>query len=121
MLWNDFYDRYPSWADSTLKSKISTLKNIGSGKEVVEVCLDIDDYTIRSQLIRKAIKLGVKFKDDDLNCLNWELPEDVWDEIEIYTKSNPPKKRKSLAGKAVAIGAVIGVFQGLFGNKKQHK
>ena len=119
MLWEDFCDRYHTWAESTLKSKISTLEDIGGGEEVVEVCLDIDDYSIRSQLIRKSMRLGVKFTNDDLKRLDCELSEDIWEEIERHTKSYLPKKRKHLVGKAIAIGAIIGFFQGISGNKKK--
>jgi len=36
MLWSDFYDNYSEWAESTIRSRISSLNEIGDGDEVVE-------------------------------------------------------------------------------------
>ena len=70
MTWYEFYDRYTEWAESTLRTKISSLEDIGDGEEVVDVCVDIHDEKILAQLIRRAMKLGVKFTYDDFSVLD---------------------------------------------------
>ena len=86
MQWCDFYDAFWDWSDSTRRSRISSLEDIGSGNEVVEVALEIEDYKIRAQLIRKAMKLGAKFTTDDLVELDTELPDDLFEQLGKYAQ-----------------------------------
>ena len=58
MQWCDFYNNFWDWSDSTRRTRISSLGDIGSGEEIVEVLLEIEDEKVRAQLIRKAIKMG---------------------------------------------------------------
>jgi len=144
MTWDDFYGRYSDWSESTLKTRISSLEDIGSGDEVVEVCLNICDEKIESQLIRKAMRLGVKFTRDDILELDGELPEDMFCELACYAGFRDifdepeddfaenvrivekhvdgylDQERKTSAGKAVGAGILAGIFKVLFGGKKKH-
>lgn len=84
MQWCDFYDAFWDWSDSTRRTRISSLEDIGSGDEVVEAVLEIEDSKIRSQLIRKAIKLGAEFTNDDFMNLDGELADEVYEELGKY-------------------------------------
>ena len=84
MQWCDFYDAFWDWSDSTRRTRISSLENIGSGDEVVEVVLEIEDPKIRAQLIRKAMKLGAEFSSDDFINLDGELHDEVYAELGKY-------------------------------------
>ena len=81
MYWDDFYCNFCEWSETTIKSRISSLTNIGEGCEVVDAILTISDKKIKAQLARKALKLGVKFTHDDFVCLIDELPDDLFAEI----------------------------------------
>ena len=81
MTWDDFYDRYCDWSESTVKTRISSLEDIGAGEDVVDVVLNLPDEKLKVQLVRKAIKLGVKFTQDDFMNLDGELPDEVYAEI----------------------------------------
>lgn len=83
--WDEFFDSFWDWSDSTRKTRISYLENIGSGDEIVEAVLDIQDEKIRAQLIRKAIKLGAIFTSEDFMNLDGELPEEVYKQLAEYT------------------------------------
>lgn len=85
MTWDDFYDRYSDWTESTLKTRISSLKDVGNGEDVVDVCQDILDEKIKIQLIRKSMKLGVKFTYDDFLNLDGEIPDALFEEIAAYS------------------------------------
>ena len=85
MLWSDFYDAFWDWSDSTRRTRISSLENIGSGDEVVEAVLEIENPKVKAQLIRKAIKLGVEFSSDDFMNLDGELPDELYEELGKYT------------------------------------
>ncbi len=84
MTWSDFYDNFTEWAESTLRSRISSLEDIGTGDDVVDAVLNIDDEKIRAQLIRKAIKLGAKFNSEDFQNLEDELPTEAYAELGRY-------------------------------------
>ena len=81
MLWTTFYDNFWDWSDSTRSTRISSLEDIGTGEEVVEVIYEIEDPKVRAQLVRKAIKLGAKFTSDDFQNLEDELPNEVYQEL----------------------------------------
>ena len=85
MQWCDFYDAFWDWSDSTRRTRISSLEDIGSGDEVVEAVLEIEDPKVKAQLIRKAMKLGVEFSSDDFMNLDGELSDELYEELGKYT------------------------------------
>lgn len=85
MQWCDFYDAFWDWSDSTRRTRISSLEDIGPGEEVVEAVLEIEDSKIKAQLIRKAMKLGAEFSSDDFMNLGGELSDELYKELGKYT------------------------------------
>ena len=85
MQWCDFYDAFWDWSDSTRRTRISSLEDIGPGDEVVEAVLEIEDPKVKAQLIRKAMKLGVEFSSDDFMNLDGELSDELYEELGKYT------------------------------------
>ena len=84
MQWSEFYEKYWDWSDSTRRTKISSLENVGPGSEVLEVVYEILDEKVRSQLIRKAMKLGARFTADDLFELQYQIPEELYAQLAAY-------------------------------------
>ena len=84
MDWWTFYENFLDWSESTIKTRISSLEDIGSGDEIVEVILNIDNEKIRAQLIRKAIRMEAEFTSDDFMNLDGELPDDVYRQLAEY-------------------------------------
>ena len=60
-----------------------TISGIGP-IQLVDVILEIQDEKVRSQLIRKAIKLGATFTSDDFMNLDGELQAEVYEELGKY-------------------------------------
>lgn len=85
MLWADFYDGFWDWSDSTRRTRISSLEDMGSGEEIVEVIYEIEDPKVRLQLIRKAMKMGAAFTSDDFMNLDGELTDELYEELGKYT------------------------------------
>ena len=79
--WSDFYDVFWEWADSTRQTRISSLEDIGSGDEIVKAVLEIEDPKVKAQLIRKAMKLGAEFTQDDFINLDGELTDELYEEL----------------------------------------
>lgn len=84
MQWCDFYDAFWGWSDSTRRTRISSLENIGSGNEIVEAALEIEDPKVKAQLIRKAMKLGAEFSSDDFMNLDGELTDELYEQLGKY-------------------------------------
>lgn len=92
MMWEDFYDNYTEWSEATIRSRIYALEDMGSGDEVVDVALDLPTERLKAQLIRKAIRQGVRFTHDDFVYLDGELPDEVYRELAAHAgfdASNP--------------------------------
>lgn len=85
MEWYDFYCGYSEWADSTLRTRISSLEDIGSGDEVVEVIIDLPTEKLQVQLVRKAMRCGVSFTQENIDDLWGELPDEVCEELAEYS------------------------------------
>lgn len=84
MDWYDFYDGYTEWAESTLRTRISSLKDMGTGEEIVEVLIDLPAEKLKVQLLRKAIAQKVQFTHEDFENLDGELPEELYRELATY-------------------------------------
>ena len=84
MLWRDFYDNFCDWSESTVRSRISSLEDIGPSCEVADAVLNLEGEELKAQLIRKAMKLGVELSRDDFLSLDGELPEALYEELARY-------------------------------------
>ena len=84
MKWAEFYEKYWDWSDTTRRTRISSLEDVGTGTEVVEVIYEIQDAKVRAQLIRKAMKLGTRFTADDLVSLEYEIADDLFKQLAEY-------------------------------------
>ena len=81
MMWCDFFDKFYDWSESTVRSRISALEDIGTSEEVVEVVISLTDEKAKVQLVRKALKMGVRFTHEDFCNLDGELPDELYAEI----------------------------------------
>lgn len=61
MKWDDYYDRFWAYAESTQISKISSLTDFSSSAEVAEIANEFYDDTIASRLVNRAMQCGVRF------------------------------------------------------------
>ena len=84
MEWPDFYVGFWDWADSTIRTRIFSLEDIGTGEEIVEVVCNLFDSKLQVQLIRKAMRLGAEFTKEDLLALYDELTDEVFQELADY-------------------------------------
>jgi len=55
MKWEDYYDRFGNWAESTQISRISSLTDFTSFAEVVEIANEFFDEKIGSRLVKRAL------------------------------------------------------------------
>lgn len=99
MDWETFYDRWENWSDSTLISRISSLKSIGPSNEIVEVACSCLCFDAANKLIVKAVKLGAKFSFNELIELDecdYELAEHILDNCACTLTPTQAKKLEEL-------------------------
>lgn len=78
MNWEYFYNESSEWSESTLKNRISSLKEIGPGHEVVDILIELPTQALKTQLVKKAIKHQVIFTHEDFMNLDGELEDETY-------------------------------------------
>lgn len=61
MKWEDFYENFYGWADSTQVNRISQLTTFGCHEQVAEIVQMYYDEKAASRLAKRAIAAGVRF------------------------------------------------------------
>lgn len=66
MTWEEFYDKFYDWAESTQISRISQLTSFGSHDQVAEIIENYSDEKVASRLAKKALDAGVRFTPEEI-------------------------------------------------------
>lgn len=66
MKWEDFYEHFYFWADSTAINRISQLTTFGPHEEVFEIVQMYSDEKDSSRLADKAMDAGVRFTPEEI-------------------------------------------------------
>ena len=63
MTWRQYYEKFYDWADSTQRSRLSSVTDFSGAKaeEVIEIALAFVDEVPATRLMKKAIDSGVRF------------------------------------------------------------
>ena len=78
MTWQEYYNKFYDWAESTQISRISSITDFSgaSSLEVVELALYLGDEAASTRLVKKALHNGVRFTADDvLELIDWMSPK----------------------------------------------
>ena len=81
MTWNVFMERHGRWSGATLRSRIYALKDIGTNEEVIAMVYDMPEERYKIQLIRKAMKFGNVFTEEDIEKLQEILAASTYNEL----------------------------------------
>ncbi len=81
MTWEDFYDKFYEWADSTQVRKISELTTFGSHAQVAEVILMYVNEKDASRLARKALAAGVRFTPAEIVEMDGSVSKDCLNQM----------------------------------------
>jgi hypothetical protein len=76
MEWDEYYEKFYDWANSTQISRISKLTSYGSADEICEVAIELCDEVAATRLIKRAVAAGVIFSADQIVELMDVLNED---------------------------------------------
>lgn len=72
--WEEYYDRFYDWAESTQVRNLSALSSLGSADEVGEIIIELQvNIPAANRLLRKAVEAKLAFSGSDLIeflCIN---------------------------------------------------
>ena len=72
--WNEYYEKFYDWAESTQVRNLSGLTSLGSADEVGEIIIELQtNVPAANRLLRKAVEATLAFSDSDLvefACIN---------------------------------------------------
>ena len=80
MKWEDYYDRFHDWAESTQISRISALTDFTSSAEVVEIANEFFDEKYSTRLVKRAMQNGIRFMPAEIIELGGCVTEEVFNE-----------------------------------------
>ena len=80
MKWEDYYNRFWDWAESTQISRISTLTDFTSSAEVAEIANEFFDEKNSTRLVKRAMQNGIRFTPAEIIELGGCVAEDVFNE-----------------------------------------
>ena len=94
MTWEEFYDKYYDWADSTKIKKLSSVEKLGPADEVTDVMMDLtfEHEEISNRIARKAIAQNIVFSADNIETLNCAIDSDLLDKLFIQSASKYSQK-----------------------------
>lgn len=81
MTWEDFYEKFYEWADSTQVRKISELTMFGYHEQVAEVILMYSDEKAASRLAKKALAAGVRFTPTEIVEMDGSVSKDCLNQM----------------------------------------
>ena len=81
MTWEEYYDRFYDWAESTQISRLSELTDFGPAEEIMEIAAEFSDAKIVARLLRKAGRAGIRFTLEQIIELSNLVPPDFVPEL----------------------------------------
>ena len=78
MTWQEYYDKFYDWADSTQIRKLSSITDFSGAdpEEILDVAFSFVDEAPATRLLRKALAGGVRFSADEVLELIYDVQED---------------------------------------------
>lgn len=65
--WNEYYEKFYGWAESTQVRNLSTLTSLGTADEVGEIIIELQvNVPASNRLLRKAVEAKLAFAGSDL-------------------------------------------------------
>jgi hypothetical protein len=81
MTWNEYYDKFWDWAESTQIKKLSSVECDGKSSEILEVASSFSDDHAVTRLIKKSVEAGVQFTADEIIELSGFISEEAFDAL----------------------------------------
>lgn len=94
MTWDEYYEKYYDWSESTQIKKLSSLETFGPGNEVAEIIQEFyfNHPEVANRLARKAVEHKVVFSGEDLADLTGIIDEDLQNQMVKQSASSLTEK-----------------------------
>ena len=94
MTWDEYYEKYYDWAESTRIKKLSSVEVLGAPEEVAEVMLDFafNHEDIVNRIARKSIEQKLVFSADDIINLTGNIDSDLQAQLACQSVSTFSKE-----------------------------
>lgn len=90
MTWEEYYDKFYDWAESTQIKKLSSVEKYGSAEEVTEVMMEFafDHEDIVNRMARKAIEQKIVFSAENIRDLTNFVDPSLQAQLAIQSVGN---------------------------------
>lgn len=87
MKWEDYYDKFYDWAESTRIKKLASVEELGSADEVTEVMQEfsISHEEVVNRIARKAVEQKLVFSADNIMDLINEMDSELYRQIALQS------------------------------------
>lgn len=94
MTWEEYYERYYDWADSTKIKKLLSVDALGLADEVADVMMDLtfEHEEIANRLARKAIEQKLIFKAEDIEALICAIDSELLEKLFVQSADQYSQK-----------------------------
>ena len=88
--WDEYYEKFYDWAESTRIKNITYLESLGDSDELTEIIIELkDNKNASNRLLKKALDANIKFNGDNLNDLFfWDLNKEMLMQILLNSAEN---------------------------------
>lgn len=89
MTWEEYYDKFYDWAESTQIKKLSSVDTLGPADEVAEVMMELAFYhkDIVNRIARKAIEQKLIFSANNLMDISINIEPDLFKQLVLQSVS----------------------------------
>ena len=90
MTWEDYYDKFYDWAESTQIKKLSSVEQYGSAEEVTEIMMEFafDHEDIVNRMARKAIEQHIVFSAENIRDLTNFMDPSLQEQLALQSASS---------------------------------
>ena len=77
LTWDDYYEKFDTWTESTRAQDISKLSNVGDHSQVADIANRLYNQGASEKLIRMACDAGVRFTVEDVYLIEFSVGPEV--------------------------------------------
>jgi hypothetical protein len=86
MTWDEYYEKFWSWGESTQIKQLSSAECNGKTSEIMDVAYSLSDDNAVIRLFRKAVDAGVQFTAEEIMDISLSFPDEAFDAVISHAK-----------------------------------
>ena len=77
LTWDEYYEKFDTWAESTRAQYVSRLSNVGDHSQVADIANRLYNQGASDKLIRMACDAGICFTAEDVYLIEFSVSPEV--------------------------------------------